>query len=281
MKKKDKGILRAFDLYLPLVPFLIFALFPLYFMLITSFKTDAELIDLEAIPLIIRQGITIDHYRYLLTETPYLIWLKNTVTVSLFTTIISMVLALLAAYSLARMKFRGVEFFGVAVFVTYLVPASLLFLPLTEVIGKLGLLDSIWSLIVVYPTFQIPFLTWLMMGYFRTIPKEIEECAMIDGCSRLQTFIRIVIPVAKPAIVTAALFAFTMSWQEFLYALTFLSSESSLVLTVGIPTALIRQDLYFWGSLMAAAVLGAVPVVLISILFLEYYVSGLVAGAIK
>ena len=196
MKSRKREILGAFDLYLPIIPFFVFALFPFYFMLITSFKNDAELIDLEAIPLIIREGVTLEHYRYVLVETPFLIWFKNTALVSLLTTMIALVIALLAAYALARMKFKGVELFGVGVFITYLVPPSLMFLPLNQVIGKLGLLDSIWSLVITYPTFLIPFLTWLLMGYFRTIPKEIEECAMIDGCSRLNTFIRIVIPVA-------------------------------------------------------------------------------------
>jgi multiple sugar transport system permease protein len=179
------------------------------------------------------------------------------------------------------MRFKGVEFFGVAIFVTYLVPPSLMFLPLNQVINKLGLSDSIRSLVITYPTFLIPFLTWFLMGYFRTIPREIEECAMIEGCSRFKTFIKIVIPVAKPSIITAALFAFTVGWHELLYAMTFLTSKSSLVLNVGITGALIRGDVIYWGSLMAAAVLGAAPMVLIYILFMEYYVSGLTAGAIK
>ncbi len=281
MKKKGRGILRAFDLYLPMIPFFIFALFPLYFMLVTSFKTDAELYDLEAIPFLIRKGITLEHYKLLLFETPFLVWFKNTVIISVLTTVIALVIALLSAYALARMKFRGVEFFGVGIFVTYLVPPSLMFLPLNQVVVKFGLSDSIWSLVVTYPTFLVPFLTWLMMGYFRSIPKEIEECAMIDGCTRLQTFIKIVIPVAKPSIITSALFAFTMGWHEFLYALVFISSTANKVVTVGISGELIRGDIFYWGSLMAGAVLGAIPVVLVYVFFMEYFVSGLTAGAIK
>jgi multiple sugar transport system permease protein len=281
MRKKRRAVLKAFDTYLPLVPFFIFALFPFYFMLITSFKKNSELYDLDSIPFLIREGFTLEHYKLLLYDTPFLIWFKNTVIVSLLTTGMALVIALLAAYSIARMKFKGVEFFGVAVFVTYLVPPSLMFLPMNQVIVKLGLSDSIWSLVVTYPTFLVPFLTWLMMGYFRTIPREIEECAMIDGCTRLQTFIRIVIPVAKPAIITSALFAFTMGWHEFLYALTFLSSTTSKVVTVGVTAELIRGDIYYWGSLMAGAVLGAVPVVFVYIFLMDYYVSGLTAGAIK
>ncbi len=281
MKKKGRNILKAFDLYLPMVPFFIFALFPLYFMLITSFKKDAELYDLEAVPFLIKQGITLEHYRLLLFDTPFIVWFKNTVIVSVLTTVIALVIALLSAYALARMKFRGVEFFGVGIFVTYLVPPSLMFLPLNQVVVKFGLSDSIWSLVVTYPTFLVPFLTWLMMGYFRSIPKEIEECAMIDGCTRLQTFIRIVIPVAKPSIITSALFAFTMGWHEFLYALVFISSTANKVVTVGISGELIRGDIFYWGSLMAGAVLGAIPVVLVYVFFMEYFVSGLTAGAIK
>jgi multiple sugar transport system permease protein len=279
--KKTRGVLRALDTYLPLAPFLVFALFPFYFMLITSFKKNVELYDLEAIPFMIREGVTLEHYKYLLVETHFLIWFKNTIIVSLLTTLISLVIALLAAYSIARMKYKGVELFGVGIFVTYLVPPSLMFLPMNQVINKLGLSDSIWALVVSYPTFLIPFLTWLMMGYFRSIPKEIEECAMIDGCTRLQTFIKIVLPVAKPAIITSALFAFTMGWHEFLYALVFLSSSASRVVTVGIVGELIRGDVFYWGSLMAGAVMGAIPVVLIYVFFMDYYVSGLTAGAIK
>lgn len=281
MKKRKKSILKVFDIYLPLIPFFIFALFPFYFMLITSFKKDAELYSLDAAPFLIRQGFTLQHYKLLLFQTPFLIWFKNTIIVSVLTTAVALVIALLAAYAIARMKFKGVEFFGVGIFVTYLVPPSLMFLPMNQLINKLHLSDSIWSLVVTYPTFLVPFLTWLLMGYFRTIPKEIEECAMIDGCTRLQTFIKIVIPVAKPAIITAALFAFTMGWHEFLYALTFLSSTASKVVTVGVTAELIRGDIFYWGSLMAGAIVGAVPVILVYVFFMEYYVSGLTAGAIK
>ncbi len=281
MKKRRKGILKALDIYLPLIPFLIFALFPFYFMVITSFKKNSELYDLSSVPFFIRQGFTLEHYKLLLFDTPFLVWFKNTIIVSLLTTGMALVIALLAAYAIARMKFKGVEFFGVGIFATYLVPPSLMFLPMNVVINKLGLSDSIWSLVVTYPTFLVPFLTWLLMGYFRTIPREIEECAMIDGCTRLQTFIRIVIPISKPAIITAALFSFTMGWHEFLYALTFLSSTASKVVTVGVVGELIRGDIFYWGSLMAGAIVGAVPVILVYVFFMEYYVSGLTAGAIK
>jgi multiple sugar transport system permease protein len=281
MKKRRKGILRTLDIYLPLIPFLIFALFPFYFMVITSFKKNSELYDMSSIPFLIRQGFTLEHYKLLLLHTPFLIWFKNTIIVSVLTTAMALVIALLAAYAIARMKFKGVEFFGVGIFVSYLVPPSLMFLPMNEVVNKLGLSDSIWSLVVTYPTFLVPFLTWLLMGYFRTIPKEIEECAMIDGCTRLQTFVKIVIPIAKPAIITAALFSFTMGWHEFLYALTFLSSTANKVVTVGIVSELIRGDVFYWGSLMAAAIVGAIPVILVYVFFMEYYVSGLTAGAIK
>jgi multiple sugar transport system permease protein len=195
--------------------------------------------------------------------------------------VISVALGILAAYPLARLKFPGGDSFGVAIFITYLVPPSLLFLPLTTVVTKLGLADSLWSLIVTYPTFLVPFCTWLLMGYFRTVPKEIEECAMVDGATRVQALWRIVLPIAVPGLVCAALFAFTLSWNEFIYALTFTSSSEQITAAVGVTTELIRGDIYFWGSLMAGAVLGSVPIVILYVFFLDYYVSGLTAGAIK
>jgi multiple sugar transport system permease protein len=175
----------------------------------------------------------------------------------------------------------GVGTFGTGIFVTYLVPTSLLFLPLAQVVNRLGLADSVWALIVTYPTFLVPFCTWLLLGYFRTIPQEIEECAMVDGCTRFQALIRIVLPVAIPGIVCAILFAFTISWNEFIYALTFISSTAQKTTTVGVTAELIRGDIFYWGSLMAGAVLGSIPIVLVYVVFMDYYVSGLTQGAIK
>jgi len=267
--------------HLLLVPFLIFALFPFYHMALTSLKTDRELYDRNAVPLLIRQGPTLEHYTKLLWDTAFLTWTKNSLLVTILATTVSVVIGTIAAYALARLRFFGVGSFGTGIFVTYLVPTSLLFLPLAQVVNWLGLADSKWSLVVTYPTFLVPFCTWLLMGYFRTVPKEIEESAMVDGATRVQALMRIILPIAIPGLVCAVLFAFTLSWNEFIYALTFTSSSDEITASVGITSELIRGDIYFWGSLMAGAVLGSVPIVILYVFFLDYYVSGLTAGAVK
>jgi multiple sugar transport system permease protein len=207
--------------------------------------------------------------------------LVNTLLIALGSTAISLFCGLLAAYALARLRFPGGTAMGTGIFVTYLVPQTLLFIPLGEVIRTFRLGDSLWALILTYPTFLIPFCTWLMMGYFRTIPKELEECAQIDGASRVQAMVRIVFPVATPGILSAGIFAFTLSWNEFVYALTFISSTAHKTMSVAVPTELIRGDAYFWGELMAASLLGSVPVALLYSFFMDYFVTGLTAGALK
>jgi len=268
-------------MHLALAPFLLFALFPFYHMTLTSLKTDRELYDRTAVPLLIRQGPTLEHYQKLIWETAFLTWTKNSLMVTGIATGISVVIGTIAAYALARLKFVGVGWLGTGIFVTYLVPTSLLFLPLAQVVHWIGLADSKWALVVTYPTFLVPFCTWLLIGYFRTVPKEIEECAMVDGATRIQALLRIVLPIAVPGLVCAALFAFTLSWNEFIYALTFISSSDQATASVGVTQELIRGDIYFWGSLMAGAVLGSVPIVILYVFFLDYYVSGLTAGAVK
>jgi multiple sugar transport system permease protein len=267
--------------HLALLPFLVFALFPFYHMALTSLKQDRELYDRQAVPLLITQQPTLDHYAKLLWDTPFFTWMKNSLLITLLSTTLSLVIGTIAAYALARLKFFAVGSFGTGIFVTYLVPTSLLFLPLAQVVNWLGLGDSKWALVVTYPTFLVPFCTWLLMGYFRTVPKEVEECAMVDGATRVQALLRIVLPIAVPGLVCAALFAFTLSWNEFIYALTFTSSSDEITASVGITSELIRGDIYFWGSLMAGAVLGSVPIVILYVFFLDYYVSGLTAGALK
>jgi len=264
-----------------LVPFLIFALFPFYHMALTSLKQDRELYDRHAVPLIIKQGPTLEHYTKLLWETAFLTWTKNSLLVTVLSTGVSVVMGTIAGYALARLKFFGVASFGTGIFVTYLVPTSLLFLPLAQVINWLGIADSKWALVLTYPTFLVPFCTWLLMGYFRTVPKEVEECAMVDGATRIQALWRIVLPIIIPGLVCAALFAFTLSWNEFIYALTFTSSSDQITASVGVTSELIRGDIYFWGELMAGAILGSVPIVILYVFFLDYYVSGLTAGAVK
>ncbi len=276
-----RDIRPLFTVYLPVLAYVLFALFPLYFMLVTSFKSNAELYDVNAVPFWIGRGLTADHYGLLSTDTPFWNWFANSLIVSVASTVISVALGVLAAYPLARLRFRGSASFGVAIFITYLVPPSLLFLPLSTVVNWLGLSDTLWALIVIYPTFLVPFCTWLLMGYFRTVPKEIEECAMLDGCSRLQSMLRILLPASVPGVVCAALFAFTLSWNEFLYSLVFVSPAELKTMTVGVFSELIRGDIYYWGALMAGACIGSFPIVIAYVFFLDYYVSGLTAGAIK
>jgi multiple sugar transport system permease protein len=279
MSRRKLG--RRLLLQAALVPFLVFALFPFYHMALTSLKQDRELYDRYAVPLVITQGPTLEHYTKLLWDTEFITWTKNSLLVTVLSTSVSVVVATIAAYALARLKFFGVGAFGTGIFVTYLVPTSLLFLPLAQVINWLGIADSKWALVLTYPTFLVPFCTWLLMGYFRTVPKEVEECAMVDGATRIQALWRIVLPITIPGLVCAALFAFTLSWNEFIYALTFTSSSDQITASVGVTSELIRGDIYFWGQLMAGAVLGSVPIVVLYVFFLDYYVSGLTAGAVK
>jgi len=267
--------------YANLAPFVFFALFPFYFMFVTSFKRNAELYNLKSVPFWIQTGVITDHYAFLFQRTEFLTWMKNSLVISVIAMSVSLVIAIAAGYSLARLRYRGVGSFGTAVFITYLVPPTLLFLPLSQVINWLGLSDSIWALVVTYPTFLVPFSTWLLMGYFRTVPREVEECALVDGASRMQTLVRIVLPMAVPGLVCAALFGFTLCWNEFIYALTFVSQSGNKTAVVGVTADLIRGDIYYWGSLMAGAVLASVPIVVVYVWFLDYYVAGLTAGAVK
>jgi multiple sugar transport system permease protein len=267
--------------YANILPFVAFALFPFYYMVITSLKHNTELYNLKAVPFLIQTGVITDHYQYLFFKTEFWTWMKNSLVISVVATSVSLVISILAGYSLARLRFRGVGAFGTAVFITYLVPPTLLFLPLSQVVVWLGISDTIWALIVTYPTFLVPFSTWLLMGYFRTIPREVEECALVDGATRFQTLSRIVLPMAIPGIVCVVLFGFTLTWNEFTYALTFVSQTANKTAVVGVTADLIRGDIYYWGSLMAGAVVASLPIVIIYVWFLDYYVSGLTAGAVK
>jgi multiple sugar transport system permease protein len=262
---------RAVTLYLPLSLATILLLFPFYWMLITSLKTNRELIDLSGLPFWVLQP-TLEHYRFLFAETGFLRWALNTLTISIVATAISLVCSILAG---------GAGAIAGAIFVTYLVPQTLLFLPLLELVRQLGLGNSLWSMILTYPTILIPFGTWLLMGYFRRIPRELEESAYIDGASRLRAMTQIVLPLALPGILSAGIFAFTLSWNEFIYALVFTTSTDIKTIPVGVVTELVKGDVYFWGSLMAGALLGSVPVALIYSFFVENYVGGLTAGAVK
>jgi multiple sugar transport system permease protein len=281
MTRKSLPMLkRLFGVYLPLAAFVFFALFPFYWMLISSFKSNPELYSLKANRLWIANP-TLDQFRDLFAKTAIIQWLWNSFFVSFLTAFISMTFGIMAGYALARLKFPGAQAFGLATFITYLVPTTLIFIPLARVVQSLGLSNSIWALVVTYPTFLIPFCTWMLIAYFKSIPKDMEECAMIDGCSRIGAMIRIVLPMAVPGVIFSAMFSFTLSWNEFVYALTFISDTTHKTMSVAVPTELIRGDAYFWGELMAASLLGSVPVALLYSFFMDYFVSGLTAGALK
>ncbi|MFI4995281.1 MAG: carbohydrate ABC transporter permease [Hyphomicrobiales bacterium] len=276
----ERGPRRLVALYLPLGLMLVFLLFPFYWMAVTAFKPDAEMYDYEKFnPFLIAQP-TLDHFRKLLFDTDYPAWMTNTVIVSVSSTCISLFASVCAAYAIERLRYTGSRYFGMAIFLAYLVPPSILFIPLATIVFKLGLFDGDLALILTYPTFLIPFCTWLLMGYFRTIPYELEECALIDGASRLQILTKITLPLAIPGLISAGIFAFTLSWNEFIYALTFISSSENKTIPVGAITELVNGDVYHWGALMAAALLGSVPVVVFYSFFVEHYVSAM-TGAVK
>ncbi|WP_395676529.1 carbohydrate ABC transporter permease [Inquilinus sp.] len=271
---------RVVTVYLPLAVFVFVLLFPFYWMGITSVKSNAELYNYKDFnPLWVAEP-TLRHIRFLLFETSYPAWLWNTMVIAAASTLLALVCSVLAAYAIERLRFTGARFVGLAIFLAYLVPPSILFIPLAVQLGQLGLLNSQWALILTYPTFLVPFCTWLLMGYFRSIPFELEECAIIDGASRLQILRRITLPLAVPGLISAGIFAFTLSWNEFIYALTFISDSERKTVPVGVLTELVQGDTYQWGALMAGALLGSLPVVLLYSFFVEHYVSSM-TGAVK
>ncbi|HVQ03940.1 MAG TPA: carbohydrate ABC transporter permease [Burkholderiaceae bacterium] len=270
---------KIVTVYLPLGIFLFVLLFPFYWMAITSFKPNEELLSREGNPFWVIKP-TLAHFHKLLFETSYPEWLWNTVIVSVVATFASLAASVMAAYAIERLRFAGAKQVGLSIFLAYLVPPSILFIPLAAIVFNLGLYDSRWALILTYPTFLIPFCTWLLMGYFRSIPYELEECALIDGATRWQILTKIVLPLAVPGLISAGIFAFTLSWNEFIYALTFVSSSESKTVPVGVVTELVEGDVYHWGSLMAGALLGSLPVAFVYSFFVEYYVSGL-TGSVK
>jgi multiple sugar transport system permease protein len=271
---------RLFKLWIPLLLYSIFLLFPFAWMLIVSIKPDQLLLDTRINPFAIISP-TLENYRYLLQETEFPRWIWNTLVVTVGATALSLFCSILIGYALGRFRFRGGNTLGIAIFLLYLVPPTLLFIPLSQIISRFGLYNSYWALILVYPTFLIPFASWLMMGYFRTISRELEDAALVDGATRLQAMTRIVLPLAIPGILSAGIFCFTLAWNEFLYALVFMGSGDMKTVPVGVVSDLIRADLYFWGSLMAAGLLGSVPVAVAYAFLVDHYVSGLTAGATK
>lgn len=274
---------RWLNFYIPMGGFLIFLLFPFYWMMITTVRPDGELYRPWNSPLyqpFWTSSPTFEHIRYLFTETLFATWLWNTMLIAAASTAISLVCGVFAGYALSRLKFPFAGSLGTGIFVTYLVPQTLLFIPLADIIRNFKIGDTPWALILTYPTFLIPFCTWLMMGYFKSVPKELEECARIDGASRWQAMVYIILPVAVPGILSAGIFAFTLSWNEFIYALVFLSSPQEKTVPVGVVSELIRGDVFFWGPLMAGALLGSIPVAIVYSFFVEHYVSGL-TGSVK
>jgi len=270
---------RIVTIYVPIAAFLLVLLFPFYWMAITTFKPNAELLSREGNPFWVKNP-TLAHIHKLLFDTAYPDWLWNTVLISVVATFISLTMSVLAAYAIERLRFRGSRYVGMSIFLAYLVPPSILFIPLATMVYKLDLFDTRLALILTYPTFLIPFCTWLLMGYFKSIPLELEECALIDGASRWQILVRIILPLAVPGLISAGIFAFTLSWNEFIYALTFVSSSEVKTVPVGVITELVEGDVYHWGSLMAGALFGSLPVAILYSFFVEYYVSGL-TGAVK
>ena len=270
---------RLVTVYIPLGIFVFVLLFPFYWMVITSVKPNKELLSRDGNPFWVIQP-TLDHFHKLLFKTAYPEWLWNTVFISVIATVVSLVCAVLAAYAIERLRFKGSRQVGLGIFLAYLVPPSILFIPLATIVFKLGLFDTRWALILTYPTFLIPFCTWLLMGYFRSIPFELEECALIDGATRFEILWKIILPLSVPGLISAGIFAFTLSWNEFIYALTFISSSEVKTVPVGVVTELVDGDVYHWGSLMAGALLGSLPVAVLSSFFVEHYVSGM-TGAVK
>jgi multiple sugar transport system permease protein len=271
---------RVVTLYIPLSVILIVLLFPFYWMALTSIKPDEQLIDMNTYNPFWVVHPTFKHISKLLFETQYPRWLWNTMYVAVGATTLSIIASVLAAYAIVRLRFKGADTVGVLIFFAYLVPPSILFIPLASVIQAYGLFDSPLSLILVYPTLLIPFSTWLLMGYFKTIPFELEECALIDGASRWQILTRIVVPLAIPGLISAFIFSFTLCWNEFIYALTFLQSTPNKTVPVAIVNEFVDGDIYKWGSLMAGALVGSLPLVILYAFFVEHYVSAM-TGAVK
>jgi multiple sugar transport system permease protein len=261
--------------------FVVLLAFPFYWMFIAAFKQNIDLYNVENNPFIFNLKPTLDHIKLLFTETRYVRWLGNTALVGALVVLITLLLSIPAAYALARLTGRWGERIGIGIFLTYLVPPTLLFIPLSRVIALLGLQDTIWSLVLVYPSVTIPFSIWLLMGFFKSIPRELEDAAMVDGLTRFGAFVKLVVPISLSGILTVVIFTFTLVTQEFVYALTFISPESNQMVGVGIPIFLVRGDVYFWGSLMAACLIASLPIAFLYNLFLDRFIAGFTVGAVK
>jgi multiple sugar transport system permease protein len=273
--------LRRSGLYALVGSFAFFGAFPFYWMLIATFKRDHDLFSPNNNPFLFNEPPTTEHLRLLLFDTHFLTYLGNTLWVGLAVVAITLVTAVPAAYSLARWAKGWGETLGIGIFLTYLVPPTILFIPLSRFTAALGLQESLWSLILIYPTFTIPFCTWLLMGFFKTIPKDIEEQAMIDGLSRLGAMVKVVLPLGISGLLTVVVFAFTLTMHEFIYALTFISVSAKKTVSIGVPTELVRGDVFQWGPLMAGALLASIPVAIVYTFFLDRFIAGFTMGAVK
>ena len=271
-----------FVTYLVVGPFAIVLAFPFYWMLATALKTEIDLYNVESNPFGFSQGSpTTANFRFLFEETDYLRWLGNTALVGAIVVVITLLISLPAGYALARLSGRWGQSLGVGIFLVYLVPPTLLFLPLSRVVAEVGLQDRLFALVLVYPSFTIPFATWLLMGFFKTIPRELEDAALVDGASRLTTLLRIVFPISLPGILTVVIFSFSLCVNEFIYALAFITNTSSKTISTGIYTELIRGDVFFWGGLMAATLIPSIPLALLYNLFLDRFIAGFTGGAFR
>ena len=279
--RRPRKIINSITIWTVRLLFAVVLAFPFYWMLITTFKKTTDLYNLKNNPFIFNEPPTLEHLRLLFQETLFLRWVGNTVFAGTIVVIVTLLLAIPAAYALARLTGGWGAQLGIGVFLTYLIPSTLLFIPLSKVIGFLNLQDSLWSVIVVYPTFTIPFSTWLLMGFFKSIPRDLDDAAMVDGLTRWGAFIKLMIPMSMSGILTVVIFAFTLVTQEFVYALTFISSATNQTVGVGVPTFLVRGDVYYWGSLMAACLITALPIGILYNVFLDRFIEGFTVGAVK
>ncbi len=274
-------VIRRILFLLGILLFIVIAIFPVYYMVITTFKTNDDLYNLTHFPLWFTEKPTFGHVQYLFQKTEFRRWLVNSYGIALGTVIITVLAAVPAGYALARLNLPGAGALSIGIFLTYLVPPSLLFIPLSQVVARLHLTDNVWALIIIYPTFTIPFCTWLMMGFFKTIPFDIEEAALIDGCNRIEAIRRVVLPLSRAGIFSIMMFAFTLALQEFIYALTFISTKENKPVTLGVVTDLIRGDVFYWGELMAGGIIAGLPVAILYNFFLDDFISGITAGSVK
>jgi multiple sugar transport system permease protein len=282
MRRTDLRRVGARALHVFVLVFFTAALaFPFFWMMIATFKQNIDLYTVENNPFVFNLPPTLDHLRLLFGETRFVRWLGNTALVGVIVVAITLVLALPAAYALARLTGRWGERIGIGIFLTYLIPPTLLFIPLSRVVALLHLQDTIWSVVLVYPSMTVPFSIWLLMGFFKSIPQDVEDAAMVDGLTRFQAFVRMVVPISVSGILTVVIFTFTLVIQEFVYALTFISPEANQMVGVGIPIFLVRGDVYFWGSLMAACLVASIPIAILYNMFLDRFIAGFTVGSIK